>query len=464
MSGMFGAICKRECSETLFLGTDYHSHLATGFGGLVTWNKRGMARKIHELGGTQFRAKFAEDHKNMKGNRGIGVISGEEQPIFLNSNLGPFSICVDGRISNHKTLVKELHLEGISFSEMGKHKGSVNSAELIGRLITRGSNFVDGIERMFNKIEGSCSLLLLSDKGIYAARDKLGHTPLVIGERDGEWAVTSETSAFPNLGFKVRKFLGPGEIVLIDEKGMKEKSEAGSELQICAFLWIYTGFPASDYEGINVETVRERCGQALARKDNVEVDLVAGVPDSGTTHAIGYAMESRIPFRRPLVKYTPSYGRSYTPPSQKIRDRIAQMKLIPIEELTRNKRILLCEDSIVRGTQLKNYTLEKLWSSGAKEIHVRVACPPLMFPCIFNISTRSIKELAARRAIKVLEGKAIEDVSDYLDLSTQKYQKMVDQIAKEIKVTSLKYQTLNDMVEAIKLPKEELCLHCWTGS
>lgn len=467
MSGMFGVICKGKCSKTLFLGTDYHSHLATEFGGLATWNKGKMIRKIHELGETQFRAKFFEDYKGMKGNRGIGVISNEEQPIFLNSNLGPFSICVDGLISNKRALARELHVEGVSFSEMGKsfkrRKGSVNKAELIARLITKGNDFVDGIEKTFNKIEGSCSLLLLTEEGIYAARDKLGRTPLVIGEREGEWAVASETSAFPNLGFKVRKFLGPGEIVLINEGGIKEKSEAGFELQVCAFLWIYTGFPASSYEEIGVEIVRERCGKFLAKNDDVEADLVSGVPDSGIAHAIGYAMESRKPYRRPLVKYNPGYGRSYMPPSQATRDLVAKMKLIPVKDIIKGNRIVVCEDSIVRGTQMKNYTVQKLWDSGAKEIHIRSACPPLMFPCRFNVSTRSIKELATRRAIEALEGGPLKDVREYLDSSTEKYQKMIDWITKYLGVTTLKYQRIDDMVEAIGLPREKLCLYCWNG-
>jgi amidophosphoribosyltransferase len=285
----------------------------------------------------------------------------------------------------------------------------------------------------------------------------------VIGEKDGEYAVATETCSFLNLGFQIKKYLDPGEVVLIKPSGIEEKTAGKKTNQICSFLWIYTGYPASSYEGISVELVRERCGRALAKKDKVEADLVSGVPDSGVGHAIGYAMESGLPFRRPLVKYTPGYGRSYTPPSQEIRDLVATMKLIAIEEVIRDNRIILCEDSIVRGTQLKNYTVKKLWECGAKEVHVRPACPPLMFPCRFALSTRTTDELAARKAILAIEGRRIEDVREYLDHRSKKYETMVQWIGKELGVTTLRYQTIEDMVEAIGLPKEKLCLYCWMG-
>jgi amidophosphoribosyltransferase len=305
---------------------------------------------------------------------------------------------------------------------------------------------------------------LLNKDGIYAARDRFGHTPLTVGKRDDAWAITSESSAFPNFGFKIVKYLGPGEIVLINEQGMVEKKHGGMTNQICAFLWIYAGFPASSYEGINVETVREKCGRFLARRDkDIEVDVVSGVPDSGTAHALGYAMESGKPYRRPLVKYTPGYGRSYIPPSQETRDLVAKMKLIPIKEVIENNRIVVCEDSIVRGTQLKKFTVGKFWDCKAKAVHVRPACPPLMFPCKFSLSTRSTNELAARKAIRALEGKDIEDVSEYLDHNSEKYKKMVEWIAHDMGVTSLKYQHIDDMVKAIGLPREKLCLYCWNG-
>ncbi len=316
---------------------------------------------------------------------------------------------------------------------------------------------------MFNRIIGSISLLLLSKKGIYCARDRNGVTPLAIGQKDGEVAVASETCAFPNLGFNVKKYISPGEIVFISKKGIEEKKKGHHGTKICAFLWVYTGFPASSYEGINVEKVRESCGAFLAKRDQVKADLVSGVPDSGVAHAVGYAIESGIPYRRVLLKYTPGYGRSYTPLTQELRDRIALMKLIANEAIARGNRIVLCEDSIVRGTQLKNYTIAKLMQAGAKEVHVRPACPPLMFPCVYNLSTRSIQELAARRAIRALEGKDIEDVSEYVNQSSEKYKKMIEWIAKDLGATSLQYQLLDDMVKAIGLPKEKLCLYCWIG-
>jgi amidophosphoribosyltransferase len=462
MSGIFGVVNKQNnCAQDVFYGTDYHLHLGTEYGGMAILGTS-MYRKIHDITEGQFKSKFAGDYDTIEGNKGIGVISSKgEQPIYLNSKFGPFALCTNGLIENVKELVQELHREGISFSEVSDD--IANTTELVAKLINRGDTIVDGIQQMFDKITGSCSLLLLNHEGIYAARDRCGYTPLVIGERAGDWAITSETGAFINLGFTTTKYLGPGEIVLVSERGMASKRKSGAINQICAFLWIYAGFPASSYEGINVEQVRERCGSFLAKRDNVDIDIVAGVPDSGTAHAIGYAMESKIPYRRPLVKYTPGYGRSYTPTTQQKRDLIAKMKLIPIQELIQGKRIVLCEDSIVRGTQLKNYTLHKLWQNGAKEVHIRPACPPLMFPCRFNLSTRSIDELAARQAIKALEGEAIEDVSEYIDHSTPKYQRMVDWVCRQLGATTLQYQTVDDMIAAIGLPRERLCLYCWTG-
>jgi len=462
MSGIFGVVSKNDCVETLFYGTDYHSHLGTEFGGLAVLGKD-FWRQIHDISQTQFKSKFYEDCKQMKGNKGIGVISAlDEQPIYLNSRVGPFCMVTNGLLENKEELAEGLRKRGISFSEVSR--GSINTTELIAKLISQGNDIIDGIERMFDVIKGSCSLLLLAREGIYAARDRFGYTPLVIGKRDDSIAITSETCAFPNNDFKTVKYLDPGEIILVNEKGMAQR-RPGSEInQICAFLWIYTGFPASVYEGVNVELVREKCGRCLARRDkDVGVDVVSGVPDSGTAHAIGYAMECKKPYRRPLVKYTPGYGRSYTPPSQETRDLIARMKLVPIEDIIRNNRIVVCEDSIVRGTQLKNFTIKKLWENGAKEIHIRPACPPLMFPCRFNVSTRSILELAARKAIRALEGHDLENVDEYLDSNSEKYKRMVEWIAKDLEVTSLRYQTVDDMVTAIGLPKERLCLYCWTG-
>ena len=399
----------------------------------------------------------------MKGDKGIGVISAfEEQPIYLNSKHGPFCLVTNGFIENAKELADELMRKGISFSEVSK--GNINQSELAAKLINQGEDLVNGIEKMFDIIDGSCSLLLLNKDGIYAARDKCGYTPLVVGQREDAFAITSETSAFLNTEFKIIKYLEPGEVVLVNKNGVEQRKHGGKINQICAFLWIYTGFPASSYEGINAETVREKCGRFLAKQDkDIKVDVVSGVPDSGTAHAIGYSMESGKPFRRTLVKYTPGYGRSYTPPSQQRRDLVAKMKLLAIKEIIEGNKIIVCDDSIVRGTQFKNFTVKKLWDAGAREIHIRPACPPLMFPCKFNYSTRSIHELVTRRAIRSLEGCDLENVSEYIDSGSEKYEKMIDWITKDLDVTTLRYQTVEDMVKAIGVPREKLCLYCWTG-
>lgn len=462
MSGVFGIVSKKDCVETLFYGTDYHSHLGTEYGGMAVLGKH-FARQIHNISQTQFKSKFYEVYKRMKGNKGIGVISAiEEQPIYQNSKFGPFCIATNGFIENSEKLATGLMKRGITFSEVSKR--SVNLTELVAKLITQGGNLVDGIERMFDAINGSSSLLLLNRDGVYAARDRFGYTPLVVGKREDAWAVTSETSAFTNNDFAVVKYLEPGEVVLINEKGMVQSRPGGDINQICAFLWIYTGFPASSYEGINVETVRERCGQFLARRDRgIEADVISGVPDSGIAHALGYAMESGKPYRRPLVKYTPGYGRSYTPQSQDTRDLVAKMKLIPIKEIIEGNKIVVCEDSIVRGTQLRNFTIRKLWNCGAREIHIRPACPPLMYPCRFNLSTRNIHELIARRAIRSLEGQDVKNIAEYINHNSEKYKKMVEWIANDLEVTTLRYQTVDDMVNAIGLPRGKLCLYCWTG-
>jgi len=462
MSGIFGVVSKKECVDVLFYGTDYHSHLGTEYGGMAVLGKD-FTRQIHKISQSQFKSKFFDDYQHMKGNKGIGVISAfEEQPMYLNSRFGPFCIVTNGFIENIPELIAGLFRKGVSFAEVSR--GEVNSTELIAKLISQGDDLVDGIEKMFDQIKGSCSLLLLHKDGVYAARDRFGSTPLIIGKRNDGVAVTSETCAFPNNDFEITKYLEPGEIILITEKGVQQKKPGREISQICAFLWIYTGFPASNYEGINTEVVRERCGRALAKYDkDIDVDVISGVPDSGIAHAIGYAMESGKPYRRPLIKYTPGYGRSYTPPSQETRDLVAKMKLVAIKEIINGNKIIVCDDSIVRGTQLKKFTVKKFWDAGAKEVHVRSACPPLMFPCKFNLSTRSINELAARKAIRSIEGHDIEDVSEYIDSNSDKYKKMVKWIAKDLGVTTLRYQTVDDMVEAIGLPKSKLCLYCWTG-
>jgi amidophosphoribosyltransferase len=461
MSGIFGIVLKKNCADTLLYGTDYHSHMGTEYGGMAVFGKQ-FYRSIHDISKSQFKSKFFEEYKQMKGNLGIGVISDRDpQPLVIGSKFGTFAIVAAGLVENVDELGMELLRDGETFGEMSSR--GINSVELMAKLITRGRTLPEGIEGVYDRIRGSASILLLKKEGIYAARDRLGRTPLVVGEKDGEYAIATETCSFLNLGFRIKKYLTPGEIVLIGKSGLEEKSAGKRTNQICAFLWIYTGYPASSYEGISVELVRERCGRFLAKNDGVKADLVAGIPDSGVGHAIGYAMESGLPYRRPLIKYSAGYGRSYTPPSQEIRDLVAMMKLIPVKEVICGNRIILCEDSIVRGTQLKNYTINKLRDCGAKEIHVRPACPPLMFPCRFALSTRSIEELAARKAIRALEGMDIEDVRQYIDHRSKRYQQMVEWIRKELGVTTLRYQKIDDMVEAIGLPKEKLCLYCWTG-
>jgi amidophosphoribosyltransferase len=467
MSGIFAVASKDNCNEILFYGTDYHTHLGTQFGGMAVIGEE-FYRQIRDISQSQFKSKFFKDLKDMHGNMGIGVISASnEQPIYLNSKFGPFCLVTNGLIENIQELSEGLLKKGITFSEINGGSGMVNETELVANLITQEDDLITGIERMFDSIKGSCSLLLLNKDGVIAARDRYGYTPLIVGKSDNAWAITSETAAFPNTDFQIQKYLEPGEIVKMTESGIEGFKPGGPHKKICSFLWIYTGFPASTYEGINTEIVRERTGKILAGRDkddpDVEVDLASGVPDSGLGHGIGYAHGSGKPYRRPLVKFTAGYGRSYTPPDQTTRDHIAKMKLIPVKEVIEGNRIVICEDSIVRGTQLKNFTVAKLWESGAKEVHARVACPPLMYPCRFNLSTRTTAELAARKAINSLEGSDPEDVSEYLDHESEKYNSMVSHIAKELGVTTLKYNYLDDMVEAIGVPKEKLCLYCWNG-
>ena len=460
MSGIFGVVSKKNCMEDLFYLGDYHSHLGTQFGGIALLNKH-LERRIHNISRTQFKAKMSEDFKTLSGKKGIGAIGYEEQPLYVKSRFGDFCMVVNGWIDNAKVLTAELFSKGFSFSEFSR-KG-VNTCELVSKLIIQKDSLAAGLDYMYSRIVGSVSILILNRDGIYAVRDRLGISPLVVGKKDGTWAVVTETTSFLNLGFETVKYLLPGEVVRINRDGLASKVKGRKDMKICSFLWIYTGFPASSYEGINVEKVREECGKCLAKNDKIKPDLATGVPDSGTAHAIGYAMQKKVPYRRPMVKYTPGYGRSYLPPSQSVRDLVAKMKLVPIKEIIKNKKIVLCEDSIVRGTQLKNVTVQKFWGNGAKEVHVRPACPPLMFPCKFNFSTRTRSELAARRAIKALEKKELKDVSEYLDENSPKYKKMIDWIAKDLGVTSLQYQKLSDMVKAIGLAKNKLCLYCWTG-
>ncbi len=462
MSGIFGVAGRTNCMNDLFYGTDYHSHLGTEFGGLAIQGEQ-LHRAIHRIANGQFKNLFDGFYHEHSGQMGIGVISDSDpQPVVMESRFGVCTVVMAGLITNRDELARQLIENGATFSEV--QDGRTNQAELVAKMIARGADVLSGIEDVFARVEGSVSLLMMTREGIYAACGRTGRLPLAIGRREGTVAVASESCAFPNLGLRVEKYLQPGETVFFDRSGPKEAGCTAGTKKICAFLWIYTGYPASSYEGISVETVRERCGQALAAKDSVKADLVSGVPDSGTGHAIGYAMASRLPFRRPLVKYSAGSGRSYTPPSQEVRDHIAKMKLIPIEDIIRGNRIVLCEDSIVRGTQLRNLTIQKLWDAGAAEVHVRVACPPLMHPCRYNLSTRSIEELAARRAIRALNGEDAQDVRPYVDSSTADHREMVEWIRRDLKATSVVYLTLDEMVQAIGLPQSELCTYCWTGA
>jgi len=422
MGGLFGVVSKGDCVSDLFFGTDYHSHLGTKRGGLAVKNSEGIIRFIHNIENAQFRSKFEEDIVKLSGNRGIGSISDfEDQPVLIRSHLGSYAIVTVGVIQK------------------------------------------DGIQNALDAIEGSCPLLLLTAQGIYAARDKYGRTPIVIGKKSDGYAATSETCAFPNLDYEVMRYLGPGEIALMTEDGLEQKKAPGEKMQICGFLWVYYGFPASSYEDINVESVRNRCGAFLAKREDREIDLVAGIPDSGTGHGLGYASEARIPFKRPFVKYTPTWPRSFMPQDQDTRDLVAKMKLIPIQDLIEDKRLLFCEDSIVRGTQLQD-TIQRLFESGAREIHMRPACPPLVYACKFLNFSRSKSEmdLAGRKAIYELEG-AKGDPASYSNPDSEKYEGMVAQIRKRLKLTSLRYQRLPDLVQAIGLPKEKLCTYCWDG-
>jgi len=465
MGGFFGVVSKSDCAGDLFFGTDYHSHLGTKRGGLAVAHPEGFTRFIHDITNAQFRSKFEDDIPKMHGTGGIGVISDyEDQPLIIASHLGTYAIVTVGIIRNSEELAaKAFGKRTTHFSEMGE--GEINPTELVATIVNQEACFEDGIRNAQEAIQGSCSLLLLTEHGIFAARDKLGRTPVVLGRKNESYAITMETCAFPNLNFETTKYLGPGEVVLVTQEGIELKKAASERMQICSFLWVYYGYPSSDYEGINVESVRNRCGAALARNNNVEIDLVAGIPDSGTAHAIGYANELGVPFRRPFVKYTPTWPRSFMPQDQSVRDLVARMKLIPIRDFIEGQRMLFCEDSIVRGTQLKDI-IQRLYEYGAKEIHMRPACPPLVYGCKFlNFSrSRSELDLAGRTAIKEIEGRDNKNPGEYADPCSREYRNMVDRICRRLKLTSLKYQRLDDLVKAIGLPKKKLCTYCWDGA
>ena len=464
MGGLFGVVSNTDCVQDLFYGTDYHSHLGTSRGGLAVFNGEAFTRNIHDITNAQFRSKFEHDIRGMEGHSGIGVISdNDSQPLLIGSHLGDFAIVTVGVIRNAEALSKKAYGNRTAhFSEMSG--GGVSPTELVASLICQASSFVEGIRLAQDAVEGSCSLLLLTKDGIYAARDRLGRTPISVGKKEGAWAAALETCAFANLGYEADRHLGPGEIVLMTPEGVEQKQPAGKNMQICAFLWVYYGYPATDYEGINVEMARNRCGAALARKDTVKPDLVAGIPDSGTGHAIGYANEARIPYGRPYVKYTPTWPRSFMPQVQEVRNLVARMKLIPIPELIQGKSLLFCEDSIVRGTQLRD-TIQNLYDFGARELHMRPACPPLLFGCKFLNFSRSKSELdlAARRAVKEIQGDGTENLDRYATTGSAEYEAMVDRIRQRLSLTTLRYQELGDMIKAIGLAPEKVCTYCWTG-
>lgn len=465
MGGFFGVASKNDCVTDLFYGTDYHSHLGTKRGGLaVINNDKQYTRFIHDISNAQFRSKFEDDILKMKGNIGIGVISDyEDQPLIINSHLGTFGIVTVGVIKNAPEIVNKcFKSKNVHFSQISD--GEINPTEIVANLISQGSTFEEGIQIAQDTIQGSCSLLILTEKGIYAARDKFGRTPVILGEKKDSFAVTFETCAFPNLLYNTNKILGPGEIVFITEDGVEQKAPPKDKMQVCSFLWVYYGYPASSYEEINVEASRYKCGEYLAKNDNTVVDIVAGIPDSGSAHAIGYANQCKVPYKRPFVKYTPTWPRSFMPQIQTIRDLVAKMKLIPIKEIIQSKRLLFCEDSIVRGTQLQD-TIQRLYNYGAKEVHMRPACPPLIFGCKFlNFSrSRSELDLAGRRAIKEIEGTDDKNLNEYANTNSEKYCAMVEKIRERLNLSSLKYQRLEDLVKAIGLPKEKLCTYCWDG-
>ncbi len=465
MGGFFGVTSKEDCIREVFYGTDYHSHLGTQRGGMAALSTDGcFTHFIHDIRNAQFRSKFEHDLDRMSGCSAIGVISDyEDQPLIINSRHGRYAIATVGVVQNAAALETEACRHGVHFSEMSGNE--VNPTELIAHLINQGTDFADGIQKAQAVIEGSSSILLLTREGIYAARDRLGRTPVIIGKKDGAYAVALESCSFPNLEFTYKRELGPGEVVCITPDGVVQKKEPSAPMQICAFLWIYFGYPASTYEGQNAEDVRNRCGEMLARRDKVEADCVCGIPDSGIAHAIGYAHASGLPYRRAFVKYTPTWPRSFMPQNQQERKRVAKMKLIPVREIINGKRLLFCEDSIVRGTQLQD-AIKRLYAEyGAKEIHMRPACPPLLHGCRFlNFSrSRSVDDLAARTAIKELEGGEYKHLDEYADATSERYRNMVEVIRKRLNLTSLRFQTLDDMVQAIGLPREKLCTYCWDG-
>ncbi len=467
MGGFFGVVSKENCMFDLFFGTDYHSHLGTRRAGLVVYGDKGFDRAIHNIENSPFRTKFDKDFHKMNGYMGIGCISDyEPQPLMVRSHHGTYAITTVSKINNVDQIVEDIFSNGNAhFLEMSG--GDINPTELIAALINQKENLIDGINYALDIIDGSLSVMLLTPKGIYAARDKHGRTPVVIGKKEDGYCITFEDFAYLNLGYDSYKELAPGEIVVVAEDGVKTLKCEGKDMKICTFLWVYYGYPSSSYEGISVEQMRYNCGARMAQRDNVKPDIVAGVPDSGLAHAIGYSNTSGIPFSRPFIKYTPTWSRSFMPTIQSKREHIAKMKLIAVHDLIKDKSLLLIDDSIVRGTQLRE-TTEFLYSCGAKEVHIRPACPPLLYGCKYLNFSRSSSEmdLITRRVIARLEG--TEQISDatlqeYADPESPKYDQMVEEIRKELNFTTLRYNRLDDMLDAVGIPTENLCTYCWNG-
>ena len=464
MGGFFGTISKSACATDLFYGTDYNSHLGTRRGGLVTLHEGIFRRSIHNLENSYFRTRFEGDLDKFKGNSGIGIISDTDpQPIFINSHLGKYSLVTVAKVNNLQELEKELLAKGCHFTELSS--GQINQTELIALLISQGNTFVEGIELVFEKIKGSCSMLLLTENGIIAARDKWGRTPIIIGKKDGAYAVTSEPCSFPNLDFEIEYNIGPGEIVQIVADGYTQLRKPNDKMQICSFLWVYYGYPVSEYEGINVDTVRYNSGMIMAKKDDVDADFVSGIPDSGIGMALGYAEGKDLPYRRAIVKYTPTWPRSFTPANQIVRDLVAKMKLIPNRTLLKDKRVIFCDDSIVRGTQLRD-NVNILYGYGAKEVHMRICCPPILHACPFVgfSASKSHLELIARSIIKEIEGDDAKDLEKYATTGTEQYNNLVEHIRAKLNITTLKFNAVEDLITSIGLPKECVCTHCYDGT
>ena len=467
MGGFFGTVSKASCVTDLFYGTDYNSHLGTKRGGLATYDaEEGMfARSIHNLESTYFRTKFEDELDKFKGNVGIGIISDTDpQPIIINSHLGRFAIVTVAKIVNLEEIEAELLSQNMHFAELSS--GNTNQTELISLLIIQGKTFVEGIENVYRRVKGSCSMLLLSEDGsIIAARDKWGRTPTVIGRKEGAYAATSESSSFPNLDYEIDRYLGPGEIVRMTADGVEQLRKPEEKMQICSFLWVYYGFPTSCYEGRNVEEVRFTSGLKMGQNDDSEVDCACGIPDSGVGMALGYAEGKGVPYHRAISKYTPTWPRSFTPSKQEMRSLVAKMKLIPNRAMLEGKRLLFCDDSIVRGTQLRD-NVKVLYEYGAKEVHIRIACPPLIYACPFVgfTASKSPLELITRRIIEELEGDADKNLEKYATTGSPEYEKMVSIIAERFGLTTLKFNTLETLIESIGLPKCKVCTHCFDGS